>query len=579
MTDETLDVVTIDPPMSVDLDDAVDVRDRPGGGYVVDVCLPDLPAFVEPGSPTDARGMEIGFTRYAASYIRKPLWDEGVVGRLSLRPGDARPMIWVRLSLDDELDVVDLAVKRILAKTSARLSYLRADEILSDKRNVLHSKINRMWSLAKRLYARRHARAGALFDPASGLYTTEEGVMAQLAVKERHQSHLIVMELMILANSSLALHCRARSVPILYRNHKPQDHSCGFRAEVLRELASIHADSFKAATERMISLGARIGPAVVGPECEGHWGLDLPAYAWFTSPLRRYVDLVNLRALVDGTVAPDLAGLGARLTTLHQEEKQRRLDQFAEAARRRIAKHVADGDAAELAAYDFHLILKSCAEHGGDAEKLAAELVTRRDAGRLSGKDVEGVFTYGRALFPESVVAELAAWIVADDARTLALLRDMVQRQRIVRIPQHADGSAALAAGFALVAEQFDLPLPADFAARMELETREVPRPRSAPCASAVERASRDAPIPHPNPKGALLEFATTRRAVASFSEPVRSGPPHDPRFEVAARWTDGFATKTSVGTGSSVKAAEKVAAYRMLVDLGIVPIPAGERP
>lgn len=560
-------VISIDPPMSVDLDDAIAVTERADGGYVVDVCLPDVPSLVGPGSDEDVKARKAGFTRYGGSFIRQAMLDEKTVLRLSLSPGSPRPMIWIRLTMSPRLDVEAIEVRRILHRTAARITYLEADEALSDPSRPLHAAVSRLWSLAQRLYARRHAETGALFDTGGRLYTSEEGMLRMLGAKESHQSHLIVMEIMILTNSALAEHAGRNGIPILYRNHKPTDTSTGFRQSVAEELALVHAEGMEQAAERLKHLASRIGPASLGTTSEGHWGLDLRNYAWFTSPLRRYCDIVNLRAIVDGYQDADAAALAQELTTLYVAEKERTGALHAERSRRTITRHVQAGHESMLCEFDMHSILRACADAELPDDMIERELRRRMATNALSGKDMEYVFSYGRTLLHETVVRDVVDWMTADDAVQTRFAREMVQRQRLVRLSVLPDGTPATGVAIGQIAEICHFELPASYHERISRERTaltEGPKPTA-----AVEEPAREvAVVPHANPKGALFELAAVRKAKVAIEQNGRQGPAHKPWFTVTATWTHKGSSVEGRGEGPTLKHAEKAACFEVLTAL-----------
>jgi ribonuclease R len=538
-------VISIDPPMSRDLDDAIAAVRLPDGGWRVDVCVPDVPALVATGDEVDVAARDRVVTRYGGPFVRASMLPEKTVAALSLSPRRNTPMCWFRIDLGADLAVAEVAVSRIVHRTAARLSYLEADEALADPAARHHAAIASMWELATVLHARRRLRTGAAFDPVRHVYTTEEGVVSHLRAKESHRTHLLVMEIMILANESLAAHARAAGVPVVYRNHRPRDASSGLRADVVREMREIDNMTPEQAAARLGQVAARIGPAGFGVAPEGHWGLDVPCYAWFTSPLRRYCDVVNLRALAHGEVDPDVAATATWLEKRTREIQEERSSDHGLRARAGIARQVGLGHAANLADRDLHTILRACSENAVIDDLVVDELRRRLAAGTVSGKDLESVFTYGRDVLDAPVVASVVAWLAADPQRQRALAHDMVLRQRIARIPSLPQGGEDVHAAMTRIAEI------------LEFAWDQAP-------AAAQEEPQVD----HPNPKGALLELATARGGRADFSEKGRTGPPHAPRFTISARWTRGEERLEASASASSVKAATRAAAWGLLREL-----------
>lgn len=530
-------VATIDPPMSADRDDAIGVTFDELGGWIVDICVPDVPSVIAAGSEDDLNARERLFTRYSGTGINKNMLPDDVVEAMSISADRDQPMGWFRITLTADLLVSDLRVERITHRSAAQLSYLEADEILQDASHPLHDRIDAMWRLACSLHARRRSKTGAIFDEKAFVATTEEGVLEQLEAKESHRTHLVVMEIMILANQVLADHAQKTGLPVIYRNHVPVETGSGFRQDVIKEMNRISGMAPATAADRMIRLAHRIGRAGFGTTPKGHWGLDVEQYAWFTSPLRRYCDIVNLRALLHGEADTDIAE-----TIVHLSAERMRLGGMHGLRQRSaIARHVARGEVADMQNYDLHTIIRACLEQEVRGPILDQEVRSRLADGNVSGKDIESVFTLGKSVLAEEVPADVITWLAGDAQRQIVLVRDMVMRQRMARVPTTTDGKLDLVEAM----RQMSGILGADIPVADELHTTEAP-----------DRS---------NPKGALLELGTARKATVEFVETARIGPPHDRRFTVEARWTENGQTSRTSASDTTVKTASKGAAFAML--------------
>lgn len=541
------EVISIDPPTSTDLDDAV-AAVRTDTGWIVDVCIPDVPSIVDPGGRLDRIARERAFTRYGGDFIREAMLPSDVTERLSLSPRGDRPMAWFRIALSHDLQVEGLEIKRISHRTHARLAYLEADQILADEGRELNLRLCALSELAEALHRDRVRKAGAVFDVRQHVYTNEEGLVATLSAKDSHRSHLIVMEMMILTNAALAAHCRTNGIPIIYRNHVPRDSAESLRAAMRLQsdaMADANGSAKRAYAEQ---LAARVGTAECGVSPEGHFGLGLSQYAWFTSPLRRYCDIVNLRSLLYGIADPDPASTAAHIDGRMRIEREH----HGAHHRRRIVSHVLAGRRSFLKDYDLHTIVRACAENGVIDDLLIEEMRLRLDEGTVSGKDIESIFTYGREVIGERDVQGVIGWLAADAARMTMFSRDMLGRGRLERLPTVA-GVPDIGATMDRIAELLNFGV----------------EPGAFPAASATapdERPSRgDAGV---NSKGALLELATAHKARVAFGKASRVGPPHDPEFTVEVTWSLDDRTTTESGSGRSVKEAERVASARLLEQL-----------
>lgn len=557
-------VISIDPPMSRDLDDAIAAIRTSNGGWIVDACVPDVPFLVVPGSAADIEARERVVTRYGGSFIRQGMLPEEAVSALSLSPTKATPMCWFRLELGEGLAVTDVRIRRIQHRTFARMTYLEADGALSDRGHPRHREISSMWELAMALHARRRIRTGAAFDPEHNLYTTEEGLIARLDEKESHRTHLLVMEIMILVNEALAIHARDNGIPVIYRNHRPRDASSGLREDVVREMRAADGLSSEAAAERLRDLASRIGPATFGSRPEGHWGLDVPAYAWFTSPLRRYCDIVNLRALVHGVHDEDADATARAIDAGTRMARESTSLHHGMRSRAQIARTILAGDAIGLAEWDMHTILRACVENDIVDRLVDEEVLRRMDAGKLTGKDMESVYTHGRKTLEEATIDRMTDWLLSDAQRQIVMARDMVMRQRITCIPTLAGGRPDVHAAMVEISAMLGFSLPADQG-----------RPASD---DRLYDKQGDPVIEHPNPKGALLELAAARKALVRFAEKGRVGPSHQPRFTVEAVWSLDGTEIQSEASASTMKAAERAAAWDMLQKIPPTSAPAPEK-
>lgn len=542
-------VFSIDPPFSRDLDDAVAVE-RSGDGWTVDVCVPDVPAMVAIGDDMDRRAMDRIVTRYGGAFMKEPMLSEELVKALSLNPHRDTPMCWFRMELDGTLAVTDLTVRRIVHRTTDRLTYLEADEALDRPRDRAHAEVSAMWELASGLHARRRARTGAAFDPTNNLYTTEEGILAELGEKDSHRSHLIVMELMILTNEALAAHARAAGIPVIYRNHVPRDASSGLREDVVREMQTIEGLDADQAATRLRHLASRIGPATFGTTAEGHWGLDVRTYAWFTSPLRRACDIVNLRALLHGCEHVDLAERAARIEEVTRETREASSRHHGLRSRSAIVRSVKAGDRAGLQEWDVHTIVRACSEARTTGQVVLDEIGERLTRGAVSGKDIEAVLSSDAGLFGSGLRTGMLEWLLADPQRQIVLARDMVVRQRIARVPLQAGGAPDLGEAMREISRAVGFELPEGWQG------------------DASGDMAVDPVIDHPNPKGALLELAASRKASVTFEQTARVGPSHDPRFTIEGVWSLDGEERRHSASASSVKLASKAVAHALLLQV-----------
>ncbi len=535
--------ISIDPPGARELDDAIAATPLPGGGWIVDVCLPDVPSLVPHGSATDAAARRLGVVTYSGTSTRVPMLPKRLVQSTSLSPDRDGPVVHVRLAVGPDGRASVLDVSRIMHRTAARLSYQEADRALADPDGPHHEEMRRLWDLTMVLHARRAAGTGARFDLASRTYTNEEGREMRMDSASAHRSNLIVMETMILANATLAAHAERLGLPILYRNHRLGDMRHGDRTRAVAELAQIEGIDRKEADARLRSMMQLLGPAEVGTEALGHFGLDLPAYAWFTSPLRRYVDVVNLRALLDAHRDPDLEGLASWLTQIHRTQKQSNSEHHGRVSRALIIGHLRHDRQDELRMWRIHTILRALEENPDhDARRAVSHIAMRMAGDELSGKDIATLVDTSEALFGREVHERVLAWIEEDDGRIERLHERRMEMARMNGDDADADAGAEMEA------------MGAD------------PQPATHPAIRSVPRDDADGV----NHKGVLLERAMAAGASVDYDRRT-SGPPHAPVFTVSAVWNNQQRRLTSQGVARTVKAAEQQASRAMIDMLGEV--------
>ncbi|MDJ0630476.1 MAG: ribonuclease R [Rhodobacter sp.] len=323
-----LPLITIDPADARDHDDAVFARpdDSPTnpGGHVVWVAIADVAAYVTPGSALDREARRRGNSTYFPDRV-VPMLPDRLSGDLcSLHEGVPRACIAVEMTLDAQGNKLRHRFTRGLMKSKATLHYTEVQAARDGAPNeactpLMETVINPLYDAygATKL-AREHRQPLDLDLPERKIVLSEDGQVASVAIKERLDAHRLIEEFMILANVAAAEELFSRRRPLLYRVHEEPDPQ---RLEALREVAQAsgfnlakgqvlqtrHLNALLAQAEGTefdelvnISTLRSMQQAYYHPENFGHFGLALRSYAHFTSPIRRYSDLIVHRALVSG---------------------------------------------------------------------------------------------------------------------------------------------------------------------------------------------------------------------------------------------------------------------------------------
>jgi len=322
-----LPFVTIDPKTARDHDDAVLVEDAPGGGHRLWVAIADVSCFVPEGSALDREALRRGNSVYFPDRAI-PMLPERLSGDLcSLRPDVDRFALVVRMDVGPEGGVSPGRLSRAVIRSRARLHYEQAAAAMEGGPGAaaslpapdLVAPLRRLAGCARALLARRLAAGSIDLDlPAAVIELDEEGMPVDVQKAVRTVAHRAIEEAMLAANRAVAERLLERELPAVFRVHEPPAPPDLARLrEVLESFGLIDARGRGELTPAAI---ARAIEGVVGrpeqrlvhlttlramqqarydPRNRGHFALGFAAYLHFTSPIRRYADLVVHRAVSD----------------------------------------------------------------------------------------------------------------------------------------------------------------------------------------------------------------------------------------------------------------------------------------
>lgn len=339
---------TIDPATAKDHDDALSVS-RTDKGLEVGIHIADVSWYVKDGSAIDREALDRGTSVYLVDRVI-PMLPESLSSDLcSLVPGQDRLTLSIVLVFDDLGTVREQRIVRGVMRSERRLAYEEAQEMLDRgaKENepdlALVQALQDLSSVAQGVRrARREAGSVDFAIPEAEVVLDEAGEPVEIRARPRLEAHRIIEDLMILANETVARLGRAEGLPVIYRIHEDPDPD---RIEKLRHLAGFFGHSLPQATVRPADLSCLLEEANGKPheylistvtlrsmkrarystENVGHFGLASDAYVHFTSPIRRYPDLVNHRALVRRLRGspPQEAG-SLKEVARHSSERERR---------------------------------------------------------------------------------------------------------------------------------------------------------------------------------------------------------------------------------------------------------------
>ena len=352
-----LPLITIDPYDARDHDDAVYAHadDTPGnpGGHVVWVAIADVAHYVTPGSALDSEARKRGNSSYFPDRV-VPMLPDRLSGDLcSLHEGVPRACLAVRMVLDAQGNKKSHSFIRGLMQSHASLNYAEVQAAQDGQPNekcapLMDDVIVPLYAAYRSAKLARATRQPLDLDlPERKIVLDEDGKVASIDFADRFDAHKLIEEFMILANVSAAEELMRLQRPLLFRVHEEPSPE---KLEALREVAQAsgftlakgqvlqtrHLNNLLAQAEGSefdelinISTLRSMTQAYYFPENFGHFGLSLKSYAHFTSPIRRYSDLIVHRALVsghgwgdDGLSPQDVAGLED--TAKHISETERR---------------------------------------------------------------------------------------------------------------------------------------------------------------------------------------------------------------------------------------------------------------
>jgi ribonuclease R len=367
----SLDIVTIDGETARDFDDAVWVERLPEGRFALQVHIADVSHYVRPGSPIDREALMRGTSVYFPDRAVPMLPVELSTDQCSLRPHEDRLVLSVLLEIDATGDGVAQEFCRGVIRSAERMTYtavhgvLEGDAALRERYAKLTDRFELMQELALILNRKRQRRGSIDFDlPEPLLEFDEFGEMTAVTRAPRNIAHRLIEEFMLAANEAVASHLEAAGVPLIFRIHERPDPRRVLEFEEIAAHFGYALSAGAAPVKRFSDKGSRgsggrdrSAGTIVVPEDNpnltsrsyqklvrkiegkpeerilsylmlrslkqarysdknvGHFALAAPSYTHFTSPIRRYPDLIVHRVLaahMDGMVyGPDLGGIAA----------------------------------------------------------------------------------------------------------------------------------------------------------------------------------------------------------------------------------------------------------------------------
>lgn len=322
LTDQ--DVVTIDGDDSKDFDDAVNVKKLANGNYYLGVHIADVSYYVTEGSPLDVEALERGTSTYLTDRVIPMLPFRLSNGICSLNPDVERLALTCEMEINEHGVVVDHKIFPSVIKSTARMTYKNVNKILTDQDADLRAQYERlvpmfetMSELHEILLKKRHNRGAIDFEEDEAkIIVDENGKAIDIELRQRGLSERMIESFMLAANETVAEHYSTANAPFLYRIHETPDADKmkNFFEFITAYGIQAHGSS-KKVTPMMLQevltqiegqpeqpiittmLLRSMQQAHYSDESLGHFGLGAEFYTHFTSPIRRYPDLMVHRLI------------------------------------------------------------------------------------------------------------------------------------------------------------------------------------------------------------------------------------------------------------------------------------------
>jgi ribonuclease R len=369
-------LLTIDPIDARDHDDAVhaelDSDPKNAGGFIVTVAIADVAHYIRPDSKLDREAQLRGNSVYFPDRV-VPMLPEKISNDLcSLREGEERPCLAVRMIFDRNGEKRRHKFVRGMMRSAAKLSYQEAQAAIDGKPSekcepLMESALKPLWAAYEAVLVARGKRGPLDLDlPERKIILNDQGQVDRVVSPERLDAHRLIEEFMIQANVAAAETLEEKRLPLVYRVHDaPSAEKLKGLRDFLETLdmkvphaGALRPEAFNKVLEQAKSLPVpdlisevilrSQSQAEYAPKNIGHFGLNLVRYAHFTSPIRRYADLIVHRALIralnlgpDGLTDEEIPRLASTAKAISDTER-RAMSAERETTDRLIAAHLAD---------------------------------------------------------------------------------------------------------------------------------------------------------------------------------------------------------------------------------------------
>ena len=323
-------IFTIDGPTAKDLDDAVSIEVLENGNYLLGVHIADVSHYVKEDSNLDREALKRGTSVYLVNRVVPMLPKVLSNGICSLNPDEDRLTLSCIMEIDGSGQVVNHTIEKTVINSCARLVYDDVSDILehddpvqSENHKEILTEIKMMGELAEILRNKRKHQGSLDFDLDEAVIEVDEYENPiRIEVEERRTANRLIEEFMLIANETVAEHFFWMEIPFVYRIHEKPDvekmtelrnYLANFNIAFRGNPDNVHpkmlstiidnlaGEPYEAIVNRVILRTMK--KAYYGTSCDGHFGLAFKYYCHFTSPIRRYPDLIihrMIKAVIEG---------------------------------------------------------------------------------------------------------------------------------------------------------------------------------------------------------------------------------------------------------------------------------------
>lgn len=316
---------TIDPADAKDFDDALSIEKLKNGNYLVGVHIADVSHYVRENTTLDKEALKRGTSVYLVDTV-VPMLPEVLSNNIcSLRPDEDRLTFSVMIEITEEGDIQKFEIKKSIINSKKRFTYQEAQDIIDKKKGPLQKEVLQLYKISKNLTSRRMKEGSLNFETKEVKFTfTKTGKVKDIVIKERLDSMRLIEEFMLLANKCVTQYVtrrqkkEKRQLPFIYRVHDLPDQQklkdlsefiiqFGYKIKLKSPIPDKESlkkllDEIKGKPEEYVIndlLIRAMAKAIYTDKNIGHYGLGFEDYTHFTSPIRRYPDLLVHRILYD----------------------------------------------------------------------------------------------------------------------------------------------------------------------------------------------------------------------------------------------------------------------------------------